>query len=255
MNVKKLIAVAAVAVSAIMPSSSWAATVAWKSNADGYMNVATSWTGDALPQNGDTLDMSVVSGKSIYVGDFGDERRFETMKMGSFILRENTLRLQYLTLSSSESLGLSSIVNLDVSGKIKFTKTGQLFGGCGGGVVVADEIEHAGSGGVCNMCKSANFNSNHLLVKTGKITISNTGYMSLGSSTKNSSYGVKYVVGAGGLTFGSGAGSSSFYQNANQNKVRIDPSADYTVGANPARADNLAFMCHESTTYFGTTDY
>ena len=245
---------AAAICAAALPS--WAATVAWKSNANGNMNEASNWTGGALPQDGDTLDMSVASGKNIYVGEggFGDERRFETMKMGSFILRQDVLRLQYLTLSASQSLGLSSSVTLDVLGKIKFTTTGQLFGSCGGGTVVVDEIEHAGSGGMY-MCTSASFDNNHLIVKTGKFTISNTGNMSFSTSTQNSGYGVKYVVGAGGLTFGSGAGSSSFYWNGNKNKVRIDPSADYTIGVNPARADNLAFMCHESTTYFGTTDY
>ena len=249
---------AAICVAAALPSL--AATVAWKSNAEGYMNVASNWTGDALPQDGDTLDMSILtSPSSMYVGDFGDERRFETMTLwrtkNQLVLREGTLRLQYLTYSSGSIFGLSSEVVLDVSGKIKSTGN-RCFAGCGTGTVVAGEIENAG--GNAFMCNSSS-SSGGLVVKTGKFTISNSGYLSLSTSGNNSSYGVKYVVGAGGLSFGSGATSSAFYQNANKNIVRIDPSADYTLAVNPAResamGDNLAFMCHESTTYFGTTDY
>ena len=249
------VALAAICAAAVMPS--FAATVAWKSNAQGYMNEASNWTGDALPQDGDTLDMSILTTPSnMYVGDFGDERRFETMTLwrtsSQLVLREGTLRLQYLTYSSGSIFGLSSAVVLDVSGKI--TSTGsRCFAGCGDGSVVAGEIEHAGSANAF-FCNSSSF-SGGLFVKTDKFTISNSGYLSLGSAGNNSSYGVRYVVGSGGLTFGSGAGASSFYQNANKNKVRIDPSADYTLEANPERADNLAFMCHECTTYFGTTDY
>ena len=251
--------ISAICVAAAMPS--WAATVAWKSNAQGYMNVASNWTGDALPQDGDTLDMSILtSPSSMYVGDFGDERRFETMTLwrtsNQLVLREGTLRLQYLTYSSGSVFGLSSAVVLDVSGKI--TSTGsRFFAGCGDGTVIAGEIEHAGSANAA-FCNSSS-SSGGLVVKTGKFTISNSGYLSLSSAGNNSSYGVNYVVGAGGLSFGDGATSSAFYQNSNKNKVRIDPSADYTLAVNPAResamGDNLAFMCHESTTYFGTTDY
>ena len=251
--------ISAICVAAALPSS--AATVAWKSNAQGYMNEASNWTGDALPQNGDTLDMSILTTPSnMYVGDFGDERRFETMTLwrtsGQLVLRDGTLRLQYLNYSTGSVFGLSSAVVLDVSGKI--TSTGsRCFAGCGDGSVVAGEIEHAGSANSF-FCNSSSFSSG-LFVKTDKFTISNSGYLSLGSAGNNSNYGVRYVVGSGGLTFGSGAGSSAFYQNANKNKVRIDPSADYTLEANPQRendmGDNLAFMCHECTTYFGTTDY
>ena len=53
-------AIAAICMAAALPSL--AATVAWKSNAQGYMNVASNWTGDALPQDGDTLDMSILAG-------------------------------------------------------------------------------------------------------------------------------------------------------------------------------------------------
>ena len=252
-------AMATICAAAAMPS--WAATVAWKSNAQGYMNEASNWTGDALPQNGDTLDMSILTTPSnMYVGDFGDERRFETMTLwrtsGQLVLRDGTLRLQYLNYSTGSVFGLSSAVVLDVSDKI--TSTGsRCFAGCGDGSVVAGEIEHAGSANSF-FCNSSSF-SGGLFVKTDKFTISNSGYLSLGSAGNNSNYGVRYVVGSGGLTFGSGAGSSAFYQNANKNKVRIDPSADYTLEANPQRendmGDNLAFMCHECTTYFGTTDY
>ena len=250
---------AAICLATALPS--WAATVAWKSNAQGYMNVASNWTGDALPQDGDTLDMSILTTPSnMYVGDFGDERRFETMTLwrtsNQLVLREGTLRLQYLTYSSGSVFGLSSAVVLDVSGKI--TSTGsRFFAGCGDGTVIAGEIEHAGSANAA-FCNSSS-SSGGLVVKTGKFTISNSGYLSLSSAGNNSSYGVNYVVGAGGLAFGDGATSSAFYQNSNKNKVRIDPSADYTLAVNPAResamGDNLAFMCHESTTYFGTTDY
>ena len=238
------------------PSS--AATVAWKSNVQGYMNVASNWAGDALPQEGDTLDMSVLtSPSSMYVGDFGDERRFETMTLWrtskQLVLREGTLRLRHLDYSSNV-FGLSTEVVLDVSGAIRSSGT-QFFAGCGPATVVAGEINHAG--GHAYMCSSSAFDG-HLAVKAGKFTISNSGYLSLSTSTKNSAYGVRYVVGAGGLSFGDGATESAFYQNALQNKVRIDPAADYALGVNPARevyGDNLAFMCHESTTYFGTTDY
>ena len=238
--------------------SSRAATVAWKSNAQGYMNVASNWAGDALPQEGDTLDMSVLtSPSSMYVGDFGDERRFETMTLWrtskQLVLREGTLRLRHLDYSSNV-FGLSTEVVLDVSGAIRSSGT-QFFAGCGPATVVAGEINHAG--GHAYMCSSSAFDG-HLAVKAGKFTISNSGYLSLSTSTKNSAYGVRYVVGAGGLSFGDGATESAFYQNALQNKVRIDPAADYALGVNPARevyGDNLAFMCHESTTYFGTTDY
>jgi lysophospholipase L1-like esterase len=224
------------------------------------MNVASNWTGDALPQDGDTLDMSILtSPSSMYVGDFGDERRFETMTLwrtkNQLVLREGTLRLQYLTYSSGSIFGLSSEVVLDVSGKIKSTGN-RCFAGCGTGTVIAGEIENAGENAF--MCASSP-SSGGLVVKTGKFTISNSGYLSLSSAGNNSSYGLNYVVGAGGLSFGDGATSSAFYQNANKNIVRIDPSADYTLAANSAResevGDNLAFMCHESTTYFGTTDY
>ena len=252
-------AIAAICAAAALPS--WAATVAWKSNAQGYMNVASNWTGDALPQDGDTLDISILTSPSnMYVGDCGDERRFETMTLWrtskQLVLREGTLRLQYLTYSSGSVFGLSSAVVLDVSGKI--TSTGsRCFAGCGDGSVIAGEIEHAGSANAA-FCNSSTF-SGGLFVKTGKLTISNSGYLSLSTSGNNSSYGVKYVVGAGGLSFGDGATSGAFYQNSNKNIVRIDPSADYTLAVNPARestmGDNLAFMCHESTTYFGTTDY
>ena len=254
----RAVIVAAICVAAALPS--WAATVAWKSNAQGYMNVASNWTGDALPQDGDTLDMSILTTPSnMYVGDFGDERRFETMTLwrtsGQLVLRDGTLRLQYLNYSTGSVFGLSSAVVLDVSGKI--TSTGsRFFAGCGDGTVIAGEIENAG--GNAFMCNSSS-SSGGLFVKTGKFTISNSGYLSLSSAGNNSSYGVNYVVGAGGLSFGDGATSSAFYQNSNKNKVRIDPSADYTLAVNPAResamGDNLAFMCHESTTYFGTTDY
>ena len=245
---------AAICVAAALPS--WAAIVAWKSNAQGYMNVASNWTGDALPQDGDTLDMSILTSPSnMYVGDFGDERRFETMTLwrtsNQLVLREGTLRLQYLTYSSGSIFGLSSEVVLDVSGKIRSTGS-RCFAGCGTSFVVAGEIENAG--GNAFMCNSSSF-SGGLFVKTGKFTLSNSGYLSLGSAVTNSNYGVRYVVGSGGLTFGSDVGSSAFYQNAYKNKVRIDPSADYTLEAHPKRADNLAFQCHESTTYFGTTDY
>ena len=129
-------AMAAFCAAAALPS--WAATVAWKSNAQGYMNVASNWTGDALPQDGDTLDMSILTTPSnMYVGDFGDERRFETMTLwrtkNQLVLREGTLRLQYLTYSSGSIFGLSSAVVLDVSGKI--TSTGsRCFAGCGDGI-------------------------------------------------------------------------------------------------------------------------
>ena len=258
MSIRKMMAVASICVAAALPS--YGATVAWKSNAQGYMNVASNWTGDALPQDGDSLDMSILTSPSnMYVGDFGDERRFETMTLwrtkNQLVLREGTLRLQYLTYSSGSIFGLSSEVVLDVSGKIKSTGS-RCFAGCGTGTVVAGEIENAGENAF--MCASSS-SSGGLVVKTDKFTISNSGYLSLSSAGNNSSYGVNYVVGAGGLTFGDGATSSAFYQNTNKNKVRIDPSADYTLAANPAResevGDNLAFMCHESTTYFGTTDY
>ena len=251
-------AIAAICMATALPSL--AATVAWKSNAQGYMNVASNWTGDALPQDGDTLDMSILtSPSSMYVGDFGDERRFETMTLWrtskQLVLREGTLRLQYLTYSSGSVFGLSSEVVLDVLGKITITGS-RCFAGCGTATVVAGEIENAG--GNAFMCNSSS-SSGGLLVKTGKFTISNSGYLSLSTGDTSANYGVRYVVGAGGLSFGDGATSSAFYQNSQKNKVRIDPSADYTLAVNPAResevGDNLAFMCHESTTYFGTTDY
>lgn len=131
----RTLAVASAICAAAVPSSSWAATVAWKSNADGYMSEATNWTGDALPQDGDTLDMSILTTPSeMHVGDFGDERRFETMTLwrtsSQLVLREGTLRLQYLDYSSGSIFGLSSAVVLDVSGKI--TSTGsRCFAGCG----------------------------------------------------------------------------------------------------------------------------
>jgi lysophospholipase L1-like esterase len=233
----------------------------WKSNVEGNLSDSTKWVDGYVPQAGDTLDLTVIasSQKSIYIPDFGDDRRFETLlHNGNIMLRSadgpatNSLRLAYLNYSAGSSFGLGSSACLDVAGKLKFSGSTKCLGGCGAVVVKADEFEQHGQ--PAYMCNSSAF-ATPLGVTVRKFTISN-GNLYLTTAKNNNGYGAKYVVGSGGFTFADGCSATAGYAvRYATNSARIDPSADYSIGVNPVSADNLSFKCLSgSTVYFGTTD-
>ena len=232
----------------------------WKSNVAGDMSDSTKWVDDYVPQAGDTPDLRVIASKqkNVYIPNFGDERRFETLlHNGNVMLRSadgpatNMLRLAYLTYSAGTTFGLGGAAGLDVAGKLKFTGDSRCFGGCGAVVVKADEFEQAGLPAF--ICASSSFAS-PLGVTVRKFTISGS-TLYLTTAGNNSGYGVKYVVGSGGFTFADGCTASAYYAvRYATNSARIDPSADYSIGVNPLNADNYSFRNLSSTVYFGTTD-
>ena len=67
----KTIGVALAAICVAMTSMVQAATVAWKSNAEGYMNVASNWTGAASPEAIYARDAKFNGGQSFSIGPWG----------------------------------------------------------------------------------------------------------------------------------------------------------------------------------------
>ena len=236
----------------------------WKSNAAGNMSVASNWVEDYVPQAGDTLDFSVLSGSFKMINeDFNDERRFETVIAPAYLYMGEDVNdghigwgLKYLTYSSGVDFRVGTSGRLNVEGRITFTGSSTyLFNVFGGTTVVAGEIVNQGNGNA--IMKSPNANAS---LRAGKFTYEGTGACTLTCRDDNNAM-VHYIVGAGGFGFGGSMSSGKFwYCSAASGKsrtVRIDPSADYCIAENPSRTDNLAISLADTgniSLYFGTTD-
>ena len=236
----------------------------WKNNAEGNMSVAANWVDDYVPQAGDTLDFSVLSGSSkMIIEDFNDERSFETVIAPAYLYMGEDVNdghigwgLKYLTYSSGVDFRVGTAGRLNVEGRITFTGSSTyLFNVFGGTTVVAGEIVNQGNGNA--IMKSPNANAS---LRAGKFTYEGTGACTLTCRDDNNAM-VHYIVGAGGFGFGGSMSSGKYwYCSAASGKsrtVRIDPSADYCIAENPSRTDNMAISLADTgnvSVYFGTTD-
>ena len=236
----------------------------WKSNAGGDMSVASNWVDGYVPQAGDTLDFSVLSGsfKQI-IEDFNDERSFETVIAPAFLYMGETVNdghvgwgLKYLTYSSGVDFRVGTSGRLQVEGRITLTGSSTyLFNMFGSTTVVAGEIVNQGQSNY--LVKYPNANAS---LRAEKFTHEGPGACYLTTLDDNNAM-QHYIVGAGGIGFGGSASTARYWYcgiNAGKSRtVRIDPSADYCLAANPSRADNMAISTSgdgDLSMYFGTTD-
>ena len=235
----------------------------WKSNAGGDMSVASNWVDGYVPQAGDTLDFSVLSGSYKAISeDFNDERSFETVIAPTYLYMGEATEdghigwgLKYLTYSSGGDFRVGTSGRLNVEGRITLTGSStRFFNVLGGTTVLAGEIVSQGS--LNYMTKGPNANAS---IRAGKFTHEGTGACILTCEDANNAM-MHYIVGAGGFGFGGSMSSGKYWYcgaDSGSRTVRIDPSADYCIAENPSRTDNLAISLAGTgniSLYFGTTD-
>ena len=267
MRMRNLISTAAICAATATLSGSAAAaaaTATWKSNAEGNMSVAANWVDGYVPQDGDTLDFSALSGSSnkTVTEDFNDGRGFETVIAPTYLYMGESpndghvgWKLKHLTYSSGEAFCVGSAARLQVEGRIALTGSSTyFFNTVGSTTVVAGEIANQGGSNTIVYWPNAN-----AIVRAGKLVHEGTSFCRL-TCSRDDDTAVHYVVGAGGIGFGGTSASGKYWycdSGSKRRTVRIDPVADYCIAANPSRPDNMAISMDGTSgvsLYFGTSD-
>ena len=216
-NTRKMMALAAVAASAAMYSPSFGATAVWKNNADGNMNDTANWVDGYIPQEGDTLDFSVLASTIRYIYEnFGDGRSFETVKGLKYLYMGESQndghvgwKFQYVTYDDGAEFRVGSSGRFEVTGKLTFTGSSKnMFAELGTTTVVVGELVDAGNDN--SVRRFANANGN---IRAGKFTHEGSGYCQLTCSGSNGANNAltRYIVGAGGFGFGDSTGSARYW--------------------------------------------
>lgn len=273
MNMRKMIAFAAIAASATAPSPSSAATATWKNNAGGNMGDEENWVDGYIPQVGDTLDFSAIT--TIYKGivPISDDVQYETMTGFMVSLsKSDAARIWNFKYINSPGCGdagfnLYNNARLNVEGKITYTGEKAYFisdtSASSEGGVTADEFEYTGPAGR-HIMRAPNNAWGGIRART--FIHNGTGnYLYLSAYYNNpDNTKARYIIGSGGFTFGDTQANTAarYYYIAFDNKiklpqtVRIDPYADYSFAANPTRSDNMALsMNNQCALELGTSDF
>ena len=274
-TLKAAVSAAAICVAAALPS--WANTAVWKSNADGYLSVASNWVDDYVPQTGDTIDFSAITSTHSVYNDLATPVTFETLIAGNstVIMRrrqedagggsdwvfnkiETTKQLPMLGGGTPGST-LRVLDAFKYDGPVPPSNLGYttVFSGfAGNNTIVVDKMELSTSGNTLITSDAVRQNLSKVIVGDLSVYAKKDGYFGLSTVSTSSGRGVDWIVGEGGMSIDGADGVLSFFAVQQNNNVVIHPSADFTVGPAVGRTDNMSILLYKSAKLvLDTTDY
>lgn len=192
-----MIGAAAVAVLCVVtPSTSLAGTAQWNGNAgNGSLSDGDNWDGGEAPATGDALDFSAVTEATTLNADFGDDRSFAAVTMGSAVI---TFTGSFTATSFSDyskvAVGADSTVSIANSLKFAF-KNPKLCNAvaAGGKLRVTGTLTIAHTGDFYFVAN----NSDGAVVAEGGIVIDTAAWVSVNVKS--------LVLGANGISFSEGS--------------------------------------------------
>ena len=239
---------------ALITCGAGAGTVVWNgSKGNGSLSDGDNWDGNAAPIAGDTLDFSAITSATTLNADFGDDRIFETVTLGTGVITMGG-SLHVNTLTNPGKLAVPSGASLTVEGDINMTAAGTVLYSNEGSVTV--------KGIVYFNANSSFYEYSSVSASTQPIAAKGLKYNRVGGGTRvnicanaNNDRAGMWILGSSGLAFGSVNNASYNAFTVNKGTATLYSSANWTLSKHNRVCNEIRMTDASSKLVIHTTDY